>query len=78
VASSPEQARSLGNELFERGAYQNAGACYIAAGDYSRANRAFLRAAVPESAVAARDAAQTRDAAKAQFQKIRQNLHRSW
>ena len=78
VASSAEQARSLGNVLFERGAYQNAGECYIAAGDYTRANLAFLKAAMPESATAARDFAETRNAAKAEFQRIRRNLHRSW
>jgi hypothetical protein len=78
LASSAEQARSLGKLLFERGAYQTAGECYIAAGDYSRANLAFLRAAAPESAAAARDLAETSNAAKAQFQRIRRNLHRSW
>jgi len=78
VASSAEQARSLGDVLFEHGAYQNAGQCYIAAGDYSRANLAFLKAAAPQSAIAARDFADTRNSAKEQAQRIRRNLHRSW
>jgi hypothetical protein len=78
VASSAEEARSLANVLFEHGAYRNAGECYIAAGDYRRANLAFLKAAAPESTIAARDFADTRNSAREQFQRIQRNLHRSW
>jgi hypothetical protein len=78
VAASADEARSLANVLFERGAYHNAGECYLAAGDYSRANLAFLKAAAPASAIAVRDFAETRNSAKEQFQRIQRNLHRSW
>jgi hypothetical protein len=36
------------------GAYQRAGECYQAAGEYALANRAFFRALGPESAVTLR------------------------
>src|SRR6185312_7299341 len=47
--ASPEQARRLGDELFEQGAYQRAGECYATAGQYGLANRAFVKAVGPQS-----------------------------
>jgi hypothetical protein len=41
---STAQAHSLADRLYEQGSYQPAGACYLAAGDYDRANRAFVKA----------------------------------
>lgn len=49
-----EEAHSLADRLFEEGSYQAAGACYLAAGDYDRANRAFVKAVGPASAATAR------------------------
>jgi hypothetical protein len=40
---SSEEAHSLGDRLFEQGSYRAAGGCYLAAGDYARANRAFVK-----------------------------------
>ena len=51
---STEEAHSLADSLIEQGSYQAAGACYLAAGDYDRANRAFVKAVGPASAVTAR------------------------
>jgi hypothetical protein len=51
---SAEEAHSLADGLFEQGSYQAAGACYLAAGDYDRANRAFVKAVGPASAATAR------------------------
>ena len=48
-ASNAEQARALGNQLFNAGLYESAGRCYEAAREYALANRAFLDAVVPES-----------------------------
>jgi hypothetical protein len=51
---SAEEAHSLADGLFEQGSYQAAGACYLAAGDYDRANRAFVKALGPASAATER------------------------
>ncbi len=51
---SIEEAHSLADRLYEQHSYRQAGACYLAAGDYDRANRAFLKAVGPASAVTAR------------------------
>ena len=48
-----EEAHSLADRLFDQGSYQAAGACYLAAGDYDRANRAFVKAVGPASAATA-------------------------
>lgn len=51
---SIEEAHSLADRLYEQHSYRQAGACYLAAGDYDRANRAFVKAVGPSSAVTAR------------------------
>ena len=51
---SIEEAHSLADSLYEQRSYQQAGACYLAAGDNDRANRAFVKAVGPASAVTAR------------------------
>jgi len=51
---SMEEAHSLGDRLFEQRSYQAAGECYLAAGDYDRANRAFVKAVGPAMAATAR------------------------
>lgn len=70
--STQEQARWLGDQLFEQGAYQRAGECYQAAGEYTLANRAFVKAVDPESAVTARQLSDQRDQAKALLRKVQQ------
>ena len=51
---SAEEAHSLADGLYEQGSYQAAGACYLAAGDYDRANRAFVKAVGPASTATSR------------------------
>jgi hypothetical protein len=67
-----EQARWLGDVLFEQGAYQRAGECYQAAGEFALANRAFFKAVRPESAVTARELAEQREQAKTMVRKLQQ------
>jgi hypothetical protein len=50
---SIEEAHSLADRLYEQRSYRQAGACYLAAGDYDRANRAFVKAVGPASAITA-------------------------
>ena len=63
--STPAQARELADTLFEQGAYRRAGDCYQAAGEYSLADKAFLKAVRPESAETARQLSDHRNQAKA-------------
>jgi len=64
TVATPQQARRLGDELFERGAYQRAGECYEAAGQYALANRAFVKAVGPQSASASHQLAVQSDQAQ--------------
>jgi hypothetical protein len=70
-----EQARMLGNELFEQGAYRRAGECYQAAEEYELANRAFLRAVQPESMATARQLSDQREQARTMLHTVAQAFH---
>ena len=59
-----EQSHSLADRLSQQGSYQAAGACYLAAGDYDRANRAFVKAVGPVSASTARQLSDQGEQAK--------------
>ena len=74
--SNPERARLLAGRFVGQGAYQRAGYCYRVAGDYARANSAFVRAARDAAATSARQFTQGRDQAKAQWQRLQEALHR--
>ena len=52
--AASKEAHSLGDRFFEQGSYRAAGACYLAAGDYARANSAFVKDVEPASAATAR------------------------
>ena len=52
--AGPREARQLADQLYERGEYQRAAACYELAGDPLRAQRAYLQAAGPSSEATAR------------------------
>jgi hypothetical protein len=69
---SPREAGALADKLFERGAYQRAGACYQAAGDMVHANLAFLKAVGPESEDTARALKSQGEAAKSLFATVGQ------
>jgi hypothetical protein len=68
--ASPQEAGVLADELFERGQYQQAGACYQAAGDAVHANLAFLKAAGPRGEDTARGLKAQQQAAKSLFAKV--------
>lgn len=70
ASASPTQARSLGDALFDRAEYERAGRCYEVAGDFARANDAFLKAVAPQGEDTARQLAANREKAKAQFRNI--------
>jgi len=71
AVSDPRQARRLGDVLFEQGAYRRAGECYQTAGEYALADRAFLRAVGPESALTARRLSDQGDQAKALLRQVK-------
>lgn len=72
ASASPQEARSLADQLYEQGDYQQAGACYQAAGDLAHANLAYLKAAGPTSEDTARELKSQRDAAKTLFSGVAQ------
>jgi hypothetical protein len=69
-AATSQQAATLADKLFEKGEYQQAGACYQAAGDMAHANLAFLKAVGPGSEDTARALKTQRDAAKSLFASV--------
>jgi hypothetical protein len=75
AAATQEEARKLGDVLFEQGAYQRAGECYQAAGEYGLANRAFVKAVGPQSAAAASQLSEQRDQAKTMLRKFELAFH---
>jgi hypothetical protein len=68
--ATQEEARRLGDSLYEQGAYQSAGECYQAAGEYGLANRAFVKAVGPQSTVTAGQLSEQRDRAKMMLRKV--------
>jgi hypothetical protein len=70
-----EAARRLADSLFEQGAYRSAGECYQAAGEYDLANRAFVKAVGPQSAVTANQLSEQRDQAKTMLRKVQLAFH---
>ena len=68
--ATQEEARRLGDSLYEQGAYQSAGECYQAAGEYDLANRAFVKAVGPQSTVTAGQLSEQRDRAKMMLRKV--------
>ena len=75
--TSAQQAKSLADVLYEQGEYQRAGECYEAAGESSRAQLAYLKAAGPNSESAARGLREERDAAKALFTQVQQAFRKN-
>src|SRR5215469_4530400 len=69
-AASPQQAEISADELFEKGEYQRAGACYQAAGDLVHANLAFLKAAGPRGEDSAHTLRAQQEAAKQLFARV--------
>ena len=69
------EARELGDRLFEEGAYQSAGECYQAAGEYALANRAFVKAVAPQSTATASQLSEQRDRAKMMLRRVELGFH---
>jgi hypothetical protein len=68
--SSAEQARTVGDVLFEQGAYQSAATCYQAAREYALADRAFLKALEPASAATARRVSEQSEQTKTMWRSV--------
>lgn len=66
----PQEAGVLADTLFGKGEYQQAGACYQAAGDMVHANLAFLKAAGPRGDDSARALKAQGEAAKSLFARV--------
>ena len=64
------QARLIADRLEGQGDYQRAGACYLLSGNYDRANRSFIQASRASAAAGARQFADGRDEAKAQWRRL--------
>jgi hypothetical protein len=74
-ASNPQDARAQADRLMQLNAYQRAGDCYVAAGEYELANHAFLKAVGPASSTAEQEAARGRDEARAQLRRLQTAFH---
>jgi hypothetical protein len=68
--SSAEQARTVGDLLFEQGAYQRAATCYQAAREYALADRAFLKALEPASAATAQRVSEQSEQTKTMWRSV--------
>ena len=75
AVAAQEDARRLGDSLFDQGAYQSAGECYQAAGEYGLANRAFVKAVGPQSEVTASQLSEQREQAKTMLRKVQLAFH---
>lgn len=73
-AATVDEAHSLADRLYASEDYQRAGQCYQAAGDLTRANLAFLKAAGPASEDTARKLKVQRDVARALFTSVAQSF----
>ena len=70
-ADHPNEARSIADVALKQGAYERAGQCYLAAGDYDSANRAFLKSSRPAAEASGREVVQQRDAARALLNQVK-------
>ena len=75
AVATPEEARTLGDTLFEQGAYQSAGDCYQVAGELALANRAYVKAVEPRSAATARQLSDQSYQAKTMLRKVELAFH---
>jgi hypothetical protein len=72
AAATPEQAKSLADQLYRQGQYQRAGECYQAAGDLPDANEAFVKAVPANSDATAKDMQRQGQIAKTLFTGVQQ------
>ena len=74
--SGQQHPRELADRFFEQKAYERAGECYRAVGDYESANRAFIQASRESAKVGSRQLASDREQAKAQWKRLQAVFHR--
>ena len=74
-AQRPNEARATADLLMKQEAYQRAGECYVAAGEYGLANRAFLKAARPAAVATGRAIAGQREAPRALLSQVKSAFH---
>ena len=67
AAATPEQAKSLADQLYRQGQYQRAGECYQASGDLAEANEAFIKAVPANGDATAKDLQRQAQTAKTLF-----------
>jgi hypothetical protein len=70
--ATPERARWLADEASRGGAYQRAGECYLAAGQQSLADQAFVKASVQSKGDTSRRLASNLNDFKAQARQMKQ------
>jgi hypothetical protein len=73
--TNPKEAGWVAERLFEQGAYEHAGRCYEAAGDFRHANVAFVKAVEAQSNAAERRLSAQRDQTKALLRQVEQSFH---
>ncbi|HEY2341224.1 MAG TPA: hypothetical protein VGH75_11885 [Steroidobacteraceae bacterium] len=73
--TTSQEAGWVAERLFEQGAYERAGQCYEAAGDFRHANVAFVKAVEAESNAGERRLSAQRDQAKALLRQVQQSFH---
>lgn len=74
--TNAEEARSLGDLLYEQGEHQRAAECYLSAGEHSLADAAFFKAAVPAGTDTSHRLAENREEKNAQCRKMKETLRR--
>jgi hypothetical protein len=72
TTSTPEEAKSLADQLYRAGQYQRAGVCYQAAGDLADANESFTKAVPAASEATAKDLKHQAETAKTLFTGVQQ------
>jgi hypothetical protein len=74
--ATPERARWLADQASHDGAYQRAGECYLAAGQQSLADQAFVRASAQSKGDTSRRLASNLNDIKAQARQMKQAFQR--
>jgi hypothetical protein len=72
--TTSQEAGWMAERLFEQGAYERAGQCYEAVGDFRHANVAFVKAVEAESNAAESRLSAQRDQAKALLRQVQQSF----
>ena len=76
-AQNPAEARSRADLLMQQVEYQRAGECYLAAGEYDLANRAFLRGTRPAAEATRQAIVEQREAPRALVHQLKTAFHGS-